>query len=315
MRECMLDKIQPVFDKWITKGRDFFSNSSLDPAKLRAAAVFAAITIISYQGVSLFYKMVSFMVISKSSSAVASVSYDSAAQAAKREPLPSYAVITERNLFKTTLKEVAGEGGGLLASGEEVAEFDLKGTIAGTDSFGYIIIEEKASKKQRLYKLGSMIGSARVVSISRNTATINKGGRNVTINIKQTPEGSVLGPGSASASARPARGNINADRMAVSRSEVTEKLQDLQSIMTDAQIRPYFEAGAQQGFIISNIKPESLYQKLGLRNGDVILDVNNKQMQSADDIMELVNLMQSGQNIAVNLKRGGKPQNLNYSFK
>jgi len=313
MRERMLDKIQPVFDKWITKGRDFFSSSSLDPAKLRAAAVFAAITIISYQGVSLFYKMVSFMVISKSSSAVASVSYDSAAQAAKREPLPAYAVITDRNLFKTTLKEVAGEGGGLLASGEEVAEFDLKGTIAGTDSFGYIIIEEKASKKQRLYKLGSMIGSARVVSISRNTATINRGGRNVTMKIKQTPEGSVLGPGSASA--RPTRGNINADRMAVSRSEVTEKLQDLQSIMTDAQIRPYFEAGAQQGFIISNIKPESLYQKLGLRNGDVILDVNNKQMQSADDIMELVNLMQSGQNIAVNLKRGGKPESINYSFK
>jgi len=313
MRERMLDKIQPVFDKWITKGRDFFSNSSLDPAKLRAAAVFAAITIISYQGVSLFYKMVSFMVISKSSSAVASVSYDSAAQAAKREPLPAYAVITDRNLFKTTLKEVAGEGGGLLASGEEVAEFDLKGTIAGTDSFGYIIIEEKASKKQRLYKLGSMIGSARVVSISRNTATISKGGRDVTLKIKQTTEGSVLG--SDSSPARPTRSDVNRGRMAVSRSEVTEKLQDLQSIMTDAQIRPYFEAGAQQGFIISNIKPESLYQKLGLRNGDVILDVNNKQMQSADDIMELVNLMQSGQNIAVNLKRGGKPESINYSFK
>jgi len=313
MRERMLDKIQPVFDKWITKGRDFFSNSSLDPAKLRAAAVFAAITIISYQGVSLFYKMVSFMVISRSSSAVASVSYDSAAQAAKREPLPAYAVITDRNLFKTTLKEVAGEGGGLLASGEEVAEFDLKGTIAGTDSFGYIIIEEKASKKQRLYKLGSMIGSARVVSISRNTATISKGGRDVTLKIKQTTEGSVLG--SDSSPARPTRSDVNRGRMAVSRSEVTEKLQDLQSIMTDAQIRPYFEAGAQQGFIISNIKPESLYQKLGLRNGDVILDVNNKQMQSADDIMELVNLMQSGQNIAVNLKRGGKPESINYSFK
>jgi general secretion pathway protein C len=314
MRERMLDKIQPVFEKWINKGRDFFANSSLDPAKLLAAAVFAAITIISYQGVSLFYKMVSFMVISKSSSAVASVSYDSAAQAAKREPLSGYAVITQRNLFKTTLKEVMGEGGGLLASGEEVAEFDLKGTIAGTDSFGYIIIEEKASKKQRLYKLGSMIGSARVVSISRNTATINKGGRNVTIKIKQTPEGPVLGS-SRAAYARPAPRNISRARMAIDRSEVTEKLQDLQSIMTDAQIRPYFESGAQQGFIISNIKPNSLYQKLGLRNGDVILDVNNKQMQGADDVMELVNLMQSGQNIALNLKRGGKPQSINYSFK
>ena len=84
--------------------------------------------------------------------------------------------------------------------------------------------------------------------------------------------------------------------------------------MTQAAVRPYFEAGAQEGFIISDIKPESLYQKLGLQNGDIIIDVNGKRMQTADDILQLVNIMQSGGNITLSLKRNGKAETINYSF-
>lgn len=56
MRERMLAKIEQIFNKWKDKARDFLSESSLDSAKLRIAAVFVAITVLSYQGVSLFTK-------------------------------------------------------------------------------------------------------------------------------------------------------------------------------------------------------------------------------------------------------------------
>jgi len=42
--------------------------------------------------------------------------------------------------------------------------------------------------------------------------------------------------------------------------------------------------------------------------------VNNKRMQNIDDLLELVNLMQAGQNIVLNLKRNGKDERINYSF-
>jgi len=102
--------------------------------------------------------------------------------------------------------------------------------------------------------------------------------------------------------------------MALSKSEVNEKLLDLKTIMTQAAVRPYFEAGAQEGFIISDIKPDSLYQKLGLQNGDIITEVNGKHMQSADDLLQMVNIMQSGGSIALSLKRNGKAETINYSF-
>jgi type II secretory pathway component PulC len=53
---------------------------------------------------------------------------------------------------------------------------------------------------------------------------------------------------------------------------------------------------------------------MGLQNGDIIIDINNKHMQSADDLLQTVNLMQSGSSIAVNVKRNGKIEAINYSF-
>jgi type II secretory pathway component PulC len=53
---------------------------------------------------------------------------------------------------------------------------------------------------------------------------------------------------------------------------------------------------------------------MGLQNGDIITDINNKRMQSADDLLQMVNLMQSGNNIALSVKRNGKIEAINYSF-
>ena len=72
--------------------------------------------------------------------------------------------------------------------------------------------------------------------------------------------------------------------------------------------------GVQQGFVVSNIMPGSLYQKLGLKNGDVVTDVNNKKLESADDVLQMVEMMQSGGNVSVNLLRNGQNETLNYSF-
>ncbi|HOU04999.1 MAG TPA: PDZ domain-containing protein [Smithellaceae bacterium] len=306
MRERMLAKIEQIFNKWKDKARDFLSESSLDSAKLRIAAVFVAITVLSYQGVSLFYKIFSFMMIDKSTVAAEEIVPTQVVRTAMKESLPDYGVITERNIFQTTLKETSDQRGGFFVQGEEIAEFDLKGTIAGTDSFGFIIIEERNSKKQRLYRIGDMIGTARVVSISRNTATINREGRDITLKIKHTPEAPLL--------SRSAREKIRSSQISVEKKEVTKRLEDLKIAMNDAQVRSYFVGGAQQGYIISNIKPNSIYQKLGLQNGDIIIDVNNKRMQNIDDLLELVNLMQAGQNIVLNLKRNGKDERINYSF-
>jgi len=303
-------KIEMLLKKWSGKLRNIVANPAILLAKLPAFLILVAITILSYETVDLFYKIISLSAVNQSAAIKNTASSKFITDNSSRSPLQNYSVITERNLFLTTLKALNDKqlGGGFFGSGEEVTAFDLKGTIAGGVSFGFIVIEERGKNKQRLYRLGDMIGSAKLIKITRNTAVIRSGDREITLKIKETPEGSLSSPGQAPQASIPSFG------VALSKSEVNEKLLDLKTIMGQAAVRPYFEAGVQEGFIISGIKPNSLYEKLGLQNGDIIIDVNSKRMQTADDILQMVNIMQSGGSIDLSLKRNGKAETINYSF-
>ena len=84
--------------------------------------------------------------------------------------------------------------------------------------------------------------------------------------------------------------------------------------MNQAVVRPFFNEGVQDGYIVSNIAPNSLYEKMGLQNGDVIININNKPIQSAADLLHMVNLLQSGSRTALNVKRNGRIEAINYSI-
>ena len=303
-------KIKILFKKWSGSIRNIVANPTTLLPALPAFLVLVAITLLSYETIDLFYKAVSLSAVNQSAIIKNPASSKFITDSASRSPIQNYGVITERNLFQSTLKTISDKqlGEGFLGSSQEVTSFDLKGTVAGGDSFGYIIVEEKDKNKQRLYRLGDMIGSARLIKITRNTAIIKRDGREITLKIKGTPEGSMLSRSQTPPAHMPSSG------MALSRGEVNEKLRDLKTIMTQAAIRPYFEDGEQEGFIVSNIKPDSIYQKLGIQNGDIVTEVNGNQMQSADDLLQMINIMQSGGNIALGLKRNGKAETINYSF-
>ena len=95
---------------------------------------------------------------------------------------------------------------------------------------------------------------------------------------------------------------------------VNENFNNFESIMNQAVVRPFMNKGVQEGYIISNIVPNSLYDKAGLQNGDVIIDVNNNRMQNANDILQVLNSIPSGGSIELNIKRNGKTETINYSF-
>jgi general secretion pathway protein C len=308
----MLTKKTDMINKIINRMRDVVDHPGAHLDLLKPLIVLAVITLLSWETVSLFYKLISFSLISPAVKAVNIDVQQRIIASVPRNPLPSYEIITQRNLFLSTLQAISEKqlGGGFFSSGQETSAFDLKGTIAGDTSFGYAVMEERGKNKQILCRLGDMVGSAKLIKISRNMVVLRSGNRDITLRIKETPERPLLSNSPA----------LQADSastigMSVNRREVTEKLGDLKSILSQAVVRPFYASGAQEGFIISDIKPDSLYQKLGLQNGDIISDINGSRLQGADDVLQMVNLMQSGANISVKVKRNGKAETINYSFR
>jgi len=298
MRTDTLHIRKRIFDRL----KEFPAGLSFSADTVKILMIAAAITAISFLAVDIFYN-VAAMQLGDGITAGKDRPAAAAVMAGQVRPPERYAVITERNLFMTTLKAIADKSLAMTPS-EEYTAFDLKGTIAVNDTIGYAVVEEKGKEKQKLYRIGEMIGSAKLVRVTRHTAVLNNAGRELVMKIRENSEMSQAGPGF-----RPPGGNIS-----VSKQEVTQSLGDLKSIMSQAVVRPFMSDGVQQGFVISNIVPGSLYERLGLKNGDIVMELNGKKLDSADDVLQLVNVMQSGGSVSVNLMRNGKAESLNYSF-
>lgn len=69
------------------------------------------------------------------------------------------------------------------------------------------------------------------------------------------------------------------------------------------------------GFLVRSIQPGSLYEKLGLRPGDVIKNVNGQALTSMEDVMRLYQQFGSAQRVLVEVQRQGRNETLYYDMR
>jgi general secretion pathway protein C len=287
-----------------------FSLSDIRGLLSRRTVILVLMAVFLYQGVGIFYKVLTLQIIRMKPAPAAEVKATAAA-AAVREPADAYRVIPERNLFGTTNKTVADKQAGSVQ--QDIALLiDLRGTVAGESKYGFAIIEERGTRKQRLVKAGDVIAGAKVVRIKRNAVDLLVENQERTLKMAETKEAPILPPPAAVAAASPVP---TGGPLVLNRGEVAAGLQDMGSMLRQAQVRPYFNAGVPDGFMISSIQAGSLYQKMGIIDGDIIQGVNNRAIRTADDMMELLNLIKSGSGMALSIKRRGNSETLNYQFR
>jgi general secretion pathway protein C len=68
------------------------------------------------------------------------------------------------------------------------------------------------------------------------------------------------------------------------------------------------------GFLVRQIQPGGLYEKLGMRAGDVIKSVNGQPINTAEDAIRLYQQMSSISSVQMEITRGGKSESLYYQF-
>jgi len=67
--------------------------------------------------------------------------------------------------------------------------------------------------------------------------------------------------------------------------------------------------------MVTNIKPGSIYEKMGLSEGDIIQGADDRRLITADDMMAFYNSIKSGSSFTLRIKRGGQQENLQYVFR
>ena len=91
---------------------------------------------------------------------------------------------------------------------------------------------------------------------------------------------------------------------------IDESLKDVNKLMTEIAIRPH-----EDGLALSNIKPNSVFRRMGLRNGDVLVGINGQEIRSVEDAMRLYEGLKSSSEVQVQLKRRGQDRSISYNIR
>jgi len=237
-----------------------------------------------------------------------------------KKPYSSYRAIDRRDLFKTRkTPAVPIKDTGVNPDGLEKTSLKLKlwGTVTGDPDRSYAVIENTQNRQQNLYRVGDSIQNATLRMILRSKVVLTHNGRDEMLAMEKIQQGK------GSASGRPGRravapqqGGIRTQRVSLRRSMINDAMQDVSKLMTEVKISPHLgEDGQPAGLAVSNIKPNSIFRRMGLRNGDVLKSVDGQDIRSVDDALRLYDSMKSSDSISVQIQRRGRDRNIEYNIR
>ena len=232
---------------------------------------------------------------------------------------------TNTETISPTLKQLFG-GSNASAVSKEVEEepvqqtslnLVLKGILADRDSDNRVALIAVGGSKEQVYRVADQIEGTEIIRIEARRVIIRRNGmmESVELEVKKLS-------GSTNASAAPNRisfgtgiRKIGDNELVILRSTLQQHMNNLPALLQQATAEPYSQDGEQIGFRMVGIQQGSVFQQLGLQQGDIIYSVNGTSIRNVEAALNAYRNMGSASAFRVGVMRGGQDISLNISVK
>jgi general secretion pathway protein C len=195
------------------------------------------------------------------------------------------------------------------------AELMLLGTAVGSFRETFALVRHTTKQEERVFRLGDMVFDAgRLVEVTRERAFIVTGGKRVELLTPMTPP--------AAAPAQPAApqggvavANVGGGNFVIDQRALNAALDNPAQAMSDARLLPSQKDGKVEGFRASEVKPTGLFALVGVKNGDVLLRLNDFPMDSPDKALQSFIALKGQSKLKLDLIRDGQPVTFNYDIR
>ncbi len=191
-------------------------------------------------------------------------------------------------------------------------------------------IQDVVTLKSNTYMIGDVIQGATVLEIERLRVIILNNNRREFID--GTPgDGTQAAPMPTPVMAAPAKRGDEGPPPSVAlgsgikqnsendyeipRAEIDKTLSNLNDVAMQARIVPAFKDGAAQGFKLFSIRPDSIYTKIGIQNGDVIKRINGYDLNSPEKALEIYSKLKESSRIDIEVDRNGTAVKKTYNVR
>ncbi|MSP59008.1 MAG: hypothetical protein EXR72_01485 [Myxococcales bacterium] len=254
--------------------------------------------------------------------------------------------IVKRNVFCSACSPIVPSGDNPAGPVEEISneprrtemQLELVSTmvVPGDEKWSMAVIRDTSTKEKDpgLYRSGSLLpgDAATVVRIiekkvyftnnnhleyleldpGANAKVANAGGGNEYVAMAQ--------PVSA-ATGDPLDNDINrgvrcvGSNCEIDRSLVDKLLSNTTMLATSARFVPSIKDGRPNGFKLYAIRPNSIFGKIGLQNGDTVKSINGMEMSSPDQALGVYTKVRTASHLTVSVERRGETATLDYTIR
>lgn len=237
------------------------------------------------------------------------------------EDLASFAPVLEKGLFgKATqgkLTPITHEAG-KAAPGTSRTDLLLLGTAVGSFRETFALIQKLSTKEERVFRLGDQVFDlGPLVAVKKEMAEILAGGERIKILTPMATGEADKPPARPAAAGAPAglASQVGAGSYVVDQRALNAALDNIGQAMTDARLLPSVKEGKVEGFRVTEVKPAGVFGMVGIKNGDVLLRINDFPIDSPEKAIQSFVSLKGQSRIKLDLVRDGQPTTFTYDIR
>ena len=92
-------------------------------------------------------------------------------------------------------------------------------------------------------------------------------------------------------------------------------MENMNQLFTQIRAVPHFQDGKASGFRLFAIKQDSVFEKIGLKNGDIVTRINGNELTDPARAMSLLQDLRNEGRITVDVNRNRQLTTLNYEIR
>ncbi|MEJ5339281.1 MAG: PDZ domain-containing protein [Aquificaceae bacterium] len=183
---------------------------------------------------------------------------------------------------------------------EKMPSITLLATATGSARLALAVVDGQT----KTLRIGSQVGGYRVVNIERNYLLLSKGEQKVAIGFRFGPE--PLPQASAPSPTLPSPQASRSLQASIPKGELERITADPGIMFRMIRLVPFVQDGRTRGFLFEWVEPGSVFERSGIRPGDVLLSINNQEIKSGEDAFRILQVLRNESSIKLNLQRGNE---------
>jgi len=186
------------------------------------------------------------------------------------------------------------------------SKLKLLGVVIGDHQGISAIVEELSSKRQLFFRLHEQIPDVGEISeIRRDGMVVRQGDQQELLELAASQtEKPPSAPVPAGVAVAPVPGSPV--RTVLDRREVEQAMGDLPKLLSQARAVPYLVNGTMNGFRLDFIAPSSFYERIGLKYGDVLQQVNGVDIRDPGTMLSLFQQLRNEKTVKLDVLRNNQ---------